>query len=396
MENRVYYGEYSLRHWIDLVLRKNIVLPDYQRYFVWNEKKVETLIETFKNKQFVPPVTIGAFKLGNSNENLLLDGQQRVTSILLAYLGLYPDAATYKSNLDSFANDNDDDEHGDESLFDNILEWNFKSLVQRGTSKEEILSNIQQGNYKHTNLNITDEFLDSNFLGFSYLVPQTSEEKTQQKYYSSVFRNINIQGEPLLPQESRASLYFLDQELVGLFDPDFAKKIVIKLVSSESKADFIRYLALLSQYHNDGDPSKVARGYKQKMEKLYEGYIFSAINGETSNIYGTFLNIFPDKEYKVYLEQLEKTLTEIGLLKKYNSIIELDAYLFGIIYHTLFKKKQIDTSKKEQLIAELDRKITQYKKDPSHLKSPNNLGQLRQRISDSIAIYRKYTNNESQ
>lgn len=122
MENRVYYGEYSLRHWINLVLRKNIVLPDYQRYFVWNEKKVETLIETFKNKQFVPPVTIGAFKLGNSNENLLLDGQQRVTSILLAYLGLYPDVATYKSNLDSFANDNDDDEQEDESLFDNILE----------------------------------------------------------------------------------------------------------------------------------------------------------------------------------------------------------------------------------------------------------------------------------
>ena len=51
MENRVYYGEYSLRHWIDLVLKKNIVLPDYQRYFVWDEKKVETLIETFKNKQ---------------------------------------------------------------------------------------------------------------------------------------------------------------------------------------------------------------------------------------------------------------------------------------------------------------------------------------------------------
>lgn len=396
MENRVYYGEYSLRHWIDLVLKQNIVLPDYQRYFVWNEKKVETLIETFKKKQFVPPVTIGAFKIGDSNENLLLDGQQRITSILLAYLGLYPDAANYKLKLDSFANDNDDDnEDISDVIYDNVLEWNFKSLVKKGTSKVDILSNIQHGNYKHTNLSITDEFLDNHFLGFSYLVPQTSDEQTQQKYYSSVFRNINIQGETLLPQESRASLYFLDQELVGLFNPNFSKKIRIKLVSSESKSDFIRYLALLSQYHIDGDSWKIARGYKQKMEKLYEEYIFSAINGGTSDIFGTFLSVFPNKKYKAQLDKLENTLAEMELFKKYTSIIELDTYLFGIIYYILFKKKNIDISEKDNITSKLEDKIANYKLDSSHLKSPNNLGNLRRRISDSIAIYGEYTVHES-
>ncbi|ENM3830854.1 DUF262 domain-containing protein [Vibrio cholerae] len=393
MDNRVYYGEYSLRHWIDLVLRKNIVLPDYQRYFVWNEKKVETLIETFKNKQFVPPVTIGAFKTEDSNENLLLDGQQRVTSILLAYLGLYPDATSYKFKLDSFANDNDEDNN--EELYDNILEWNFKSLVEKGTSKSEILRNIQPDNYKYTNLNITDEFLDSNFLGFSYLVPQTSDVKTQQKYYSSVFRNINIQGEPLLPQESRASLYFLDQELVGLFDPDFSNKIKIKLLSSESKADFIRYLALLSQYYKDKDSCYIARSYKQKMEKLYEEYIFFAINGESTEIFGDFLSIFPNKEYKVYLAKLNKALTDMGLLKKYTSIIELDTYLFGVVYYILFEKKLIDMSEKEMLLRKLEGKVSEYKSDNSHLKNPNNLRHLRNRISDSISIYGEYAINES-
>ena len=33
--NKVYYGEYSLDRWIKLVLTKKIVLPPYQRYFVW-------------------------------------------------------------------------------------------------------------------------------------------------------------------------------------------------------------------------------------------------------------------------------------------------------------------------------------------------------------------------
>src|SRR6185312_12563949 len=82
MDNRVYYGEYSLKHWIDLILKKNIILPDYQRLFVWDEKKVTKLIDTLKKKEFVPPVTIGAFKNEGSNQNLLLDGQQRLTSVL--------------------------------------------------------------------------------------------------------------------------------------------------------------------------------------------------------------------------------------------------------------------------------------------------------------------------
>ena len=34
--NRTYYGEYSLAYWIQMILKRNIVLPEYQRTFVWN------------------------------------------------------------------------------------------------------------------------------------------------------------------------------------------------------------------------------------------------------------------------------------------------------------------------------------------------------------------------
>lgn len=33
MKSKVYYGEYSLKHWIDLILKKNLKLPKYQRHF---------------------------------------------------------------------------------------------------------------------------------------------------------------------------------------------------------------------------------------------------------------------------------------------------------------------------------------------------------------------------
>lgn len=52
MANKVYYGEYSLRHWVDLILSKNIRLPEYQRLFVWDEDAVKTLMKDFKKDNF--------------------------------------------------------------------------------------------------------------------------------------------------------------------------------------------------------------------------------------------------------------------------------------------------------------------------------------------------------
>ena len=90
MENKVYYGEYTLMHWINMMLTGNIVLPDYQRHFVWREKDVKRLLQSLSDGQFVQPVTIALYNDGTTKQNLILDGQQRLTSLLLAYLGYFP------------------------------------------------------------------------------------------------------------------------------------------------------------------------------------------------------------------------------------------------------------------------------------------------------------------
>ncbi|MEN0045681.1 MAG: DUF262 domain-containing protein [Bacteroidota bacterium] len=396
MENKVYYGEYSLEHWIKLILKQNITLPPYQRFFVWNERKVHTLIETFKEKQFVPPVTIGAFKNDDdTTENLILDGQQRLTSILLAYLGLFPDPATFKRTMEEreqLANSNDDvDEDDDEPELDNIINWNIKQLTSKGKSKAAIRSKIVAGNYKEITVNIEDDFFKTTFLGFSYLVPQTPDRNAQQKYYSSVFRNINIQGEPLLPQESRASLYFLDESLKPLFAPNFMKGFEIKIVKSSFKIDFVRYLSMLSQYHKNESANRVARSYKPKMEKYYEEYIYNVINDNDSNEFGLFSNVFPDREFSPRLANLETALSELEVPTVFPSIIDADVYLFGLIYNVVFKAKTIDTGRKDELQTGLNSKIEEFKNDQRHKKSPNNLGHLRNRIRQSIAIYDEFT-----
>jgi uncharacterized protein with ParB-like and HNH nuclease domain len=396
MENRVYYGQYSLQHWIDLMLKENIILPVYQRLFVWDEEKVKTLIETFRNKQFVPPITIGAFKNASSiNQNLILDGQQRLTSILLAHLGLYPDKVTFRATIEDvslIADENDDDEEIAPAVLDNILSWNLKKLVEKGRNKADILSKIAPGNYKLVDFGIDDDFLKNTFLGFSYLVPQTNDTQTQQKYYSSVFRNINIQGERLLAQESRAALYFLNENLAEYFDPEFSKEISIKIVSQETKADFVRFLALLSQYAKDGISNKIAAGYKPKMESYYEDFIYSVIGARTSSLFKNFSTIFPDGNYKIRLESLEKIIDDLHFQKQFPSIIDMDVYLFGLIYVIVFEGKSIDLSKKDELEDAVKAKITELKGSEAHKKAPSALKYLQERIQSSIDIYNEYTN----
>ena len=70
MKNKVYYGEYTLKHWIRLMLREEIVLPEYQRHFVWSEKDLKRLITSFKEGQFVQPVTIALYDDTNEKVNL--------------------------------------------------------------------------------------------------------------------------------------------------------------------------------------------------------------------------------------------------------------------------------------------------------------------------------------
>ena len=387
MDNRVYYGEYSLKHWIDIILKQNIILPEYQRYFVWREEKVKTLIDTFKKKEFVPPVTIGAFKNGNTNQNLILDGQQRLTSILLAYLGLFPDESTYKKAVDNLANENDDKE--DDEPLDNIFEWTFKKLVEKGNYKQDILENIVKGNYKEIDLKIDDEFFKTTFLGFSYLVPHVADEKAQQNYYSSVFRNINIQGETLLAQQSRASLYFLDRDLAGFFNPEFFNTLVIKGIGNDSKADFVRYLSLLSQYYMDKSAYRVARGYKSNMEKYYEEYIYSVV-ADKDETYGKFSSIFPDRNYAGRFKTLLETIQSLEIPTAFASIIDLDVFLFGLIFEIVFENKKIIEVRKDDLIKDLTDTIKEFKSDSSHAKTPSAFKNLRARINASISIYKRY------
>lgn len=66
--NKVYYGEYSLKRWIELILKGGIVLPPYQRFFVWKEEQTVKLLKSIKDYNYLPAVTIGIGKSRNGKE----------------------------------------------------------------------------------------------------------------------------------------------------------------------------------------------------------------------------------------------------------------------------------------------------------------------------------------
>ena len=378
--SRNFYGEYSLEQWIKLILTKEIILPDYQRAFVWSEEDVRELITSLKDGLFIPPITIGNY---DGKTNYILDGQQRLSAILIAYLGLFPKKEKFKFSMSEYqgtANDNDDIAEEDEDIMP--LEWQFNYFTKAGQDKQSILEKIEKDKYKTKNYDLDSNFWKDSYIGFSLIIPISDEREEQQKLYSSVFRNINIKGKSLTRLESRKSLYFLRKDFDKWFSPQFANCITINY----SPIDFVRYLSLLSQYKKNGETGRLAQYYKTKMETYYESYILAEVNKQ-----GTMFTPLLSKDNQDRYDRLEEFLKADCFSKGFASIIDADVYLFGAIYYTIVENKKVSIT--EELQSEIKEKIQGFKGNYMHSKSPSALKYLRSRIQSSIDIYRTYASD---
>lgn len=392
MSNHVYYGEYSLAYWIELILTRKIVLPKYQRHFVWNKDSLKTLINTFQDNRFVPPVTIGAFcKSDGSITNYIIDGQQRLTSILLAYLDLFPDKEKYKTHLLALARGEESIDEDEGDPYDNVLEWNLSYLTEKGNNKNEICSKLEEGNYMSIGLELPNQFFHEHYLGFSYIVPAAADETSQQCYYTKMFRDINVQGVQLIDIESRRSLYFLNERYEDFFEPAFVANYYVNRVGEKQQLDFTRYLCLLSAFKKSNNENRVARGFSGKrIEKYIEMYIYSVVGNDNEDIFGRFSDIFPGSDFTEDIQCLKSTLENLNLPKEYPSIINMDMYFFGLIYHVLLCHRHIDISRKGQLKNRIERRINDLRDMDNHAQAPAQFQYMRQRLIQSIDIYESF------
>lgn len=419
METRVYYGEYTLRHWLNLMLTRNIDLPEYQRSFVWEKVDVERLADSLKAGQFIMPVTIAHYQNGQESRNLILDGQQRLTSILLAFLGFMPIKERFKESEDDIA-------HGDDSREEEVgtaMEWTYKKLLVEN-SQENNIDAIRErlskdDRYGRLDLKFEDieAFFDKAFMGFSFIIPSSKEKKETQRYFSTLFRNMNYLGKKLSLLESRRSLYFMNDDYKNYFDgklesgEDVLCNIRIVENMQPKKIDFVRYLAILSQLKvvKNCDPNKVLVGYSaySSRESFYADYVSYVVNLEQEERKDKFNGFdmeqtFPNQEWKGRFEDvkafLERHRKRMKLDEKhanaFTSWIDADYWLFGLLWYVLFKGKHI--TREEELVVAIEKEIYTKRRirenglQTEYQRNPNRLGNLRERLAKSMEIYGHY------
>lgn len=408
MKNRIYYGQYSLKYWIELMLSKNIICPPYQRRFVWKQSDVQNFIKNIKNDDlFVPPITIGVVKINSTIDsvnnpqkyNYIIDGQQRLTSILLTYFRVLPKPVKEFRDESSI----EDDEEKKIENKDVINKWQFNQLLDISPDINKIREEaLKSGKYKEFEIEeINDDFFSNHFMGFSYIVPDSDKEEEQTKYFSRLFNTLNAQGTPLTPRESRYALYFMNSKLEKWFNPEACKNIIIYPNTTKSTSiDFVRYISILTDYDKRYRKNDVLKGYDsrggvdgklQTYEEYYRKYIDSIVDKVDDDIFGDFHQKFGN-QYEGLLNTLSTTITQMDIVnrRKFDSIIDADFYFFGLVYYVIFRRKNIDTNRSQQLTNLLNRKIEKYK---SELKGKNvsTVENIRTRIKQSITIYSRYT-----
>lgn len=403
MNNKVYYGEYSLAYWIKLIISGDLILPDYQRSFVWNEKDAKRLIESLMDKQFIQPLTIA---FDGQGHNIILDGQQRLTSVLLASIERFPIKDKFDC-ADQFLSEDDGalDENGNTSGIKKSIKWTFSQIIANGKLKD-ISSDTR---YKVFVTGIPDKntFFEDSFIGFSYIIPNIDDAKERQRFFSKLFRNMNYLGQKLSVIESRRSLYYMDDKYLHFLEGETDEGINIfagfriRDGVSVYEIDLIKYLSILSQVMAGKEimVGYSAYGRRESFYTDYVSYLMGLEQEDKPDKFDGFSFSTIEDDLSKHYEYLLKFLNQIffcdnQVIKEkhiFKSVIDSDYWLFGLIFYIVFKKKQIDFDKEklESLKKEISTKIEEKKDDSFYQRSPNRLGNLRSRVRESIEVYGK-------
>lgn len=91
-----YPSDYTLSGIAQMWKDGDIDIPDYQREFVWGIKQSSLLIDSFLTGLPVPPVF---FYIDDENKNLVIDGQQRILSVVFFLEGYFGKESTHGKRL---------------------------------------------------------------------------------------------------------------------------------------------------------------------------------------------------------------------------------------------------------------------------------------------------------
>ena len=243
--------------------KKDITIPDFQRGFVWNIQQSSKLIESFLIGLPVPPVF---FYIDKENKNLVVDGQQRILSIMFFFEGYFGHATT----------------KGKRQVF-KLTGLNKKSPFHDKTFNE--LNASEQRKLKGSVLRAIN-------------IRQLSPEEENTSVYH-IFERLNTGGTPLTAQEIRNVVFrgeFLNK-LKALNNDVNWRLIIGKKFPDKHQKDVELILRVFGLAHHFNEYEKPMTEFLNKTARKYK-------NGE-SKIISQFVLDFP-KTCKVINESIRQ------------------------------------------------------------------------------------------
>lgn len=231
-----YPSDFTLKGLAEMWGNQDITIPDFQREFVWSIKQSSLLIESFLVGLPVPPVF---FYIDDENRNLVVDGQQRILSIIFYFEGY-------------FGREND---KGKRQAF-RLMGLNEKSPY---------------ANKKISDLEMKDRRKLENSVLRAINIRQLSPKEENTSIYH-IFERLNTGGTPLIPQEIRSCVFrghFLSQ-LKSLNTDKNWRAILGKKSVDKHQKDVELILRAFSLSHHLSAYEKPMKEFLSKVARKYQ------------------------------------------------------------------------------------------------------------------------------
>lgn len=194
-----YKSDVAFKTLVESVKDNMFVIPDFQRVYKWNEEQVENLAVSLIRGMPIPPIY--AYR-NEMNQLEILDGQQRVISMVLYYMGKYTEKT--RNNYIDLKSDNTPNA----SLFDRLRKTGL-----RDKKYEMKYYEIIDGEEIEKKVDITYESLPINikrkldYTTITVIEISIENKQLRNRYLYKIFANLNSGGTSLTSQELRNGIY---------------------------------------------------------------------------------------------------------------------------------------------------------------------------------------------
>lgn len=168
-----YPADFTIEGLVSKFNRGNLIIPGFQRNYVWNIKQASRLIESFLLGLPVPAIFI--FTDGETNEQLVIDGQQRLLTLVYFFSGYFGEESAGRKTV-----------------------FKLKGLNENSPYFNKTYSDLEQENEAAFN-KLNDSVLRA------FVIKQITPKGNTSVYH--IFERLNTGGTQLVGQEIRNCVY---------------------------------------------------------------------------------------------------------------------------------------------------------------------------------------------